>query len=923
MAVIVLHAGMPKTGSTTLQLWLAQHQPLLAERGIRVRRLVPGEMQGTILAVPPGAVDARSRLVGHDPATRRDVVRRLCEKIAEEAATAEMLVVTSEAYEVFFNSAGWRAVLDEFDSLASSHSVRVAYYVRPQHAWLESAWLQWGFRNSVDPDVWIRSQRRRLDYLATLDVVQSTLSEVSFEMRPFRADLLEGGHVVTDFARAFLGIDDAPIDAVSASWLNKSLPVEVAMLLRHAPPGAFWSEMRDNKRLNSLKRLIDGWRLPPTEAVIRARELLHRYAYTTFEPGNQQLRSRLGWDTEHFIPPIDGVDGAAAVDLEAINTLLTSTASAAEREIVFRALQEVLANEEVSVGPKSPSARAAHAQPRSLTRRLVNLSRAATRLTAVAPKRTTSGEMLRLRFRNYGPAGTFTATAVLDDVGPDGKPIRLHLPWAPTGTRTSLVERGRSQVVRLASIRTSGPDAGPHEGVALLVAGDHGKVREHELDRDVNTVSIVVERQDPQQVVAVKGVRVAPSSNPTANTALARSHRPPHGEGDPRVVDVAADVGLDLRTRTYGAVVFDANNDGWPDIFLGRHDAPAYLFRNRGGRFERAITFPGNVDRHCPAAGDLTGNGRADIFCVVGGESGHAAKHSVNELWIQQPDGTFVDEGSQPGLSDPYGRGREALLFDATGDGRLDILIGNVSPRSDGQPSPNRLFVNVGNGRFRPAPELGLDLEYSVGGAGKPGSRHGGGNWPMGRLASIDADGSGRHDVLMCAKAPHDETQSVHLFRNDGGRGFHDITADAGLGGLAARDCAVADLTGDGRPDLVIVNAAGLLICVNDHGTFRIAHRVGMDNAFRVAVGDADGDGHPDIYVMRTASVPGPDIADLLLLSRGACDDYERITLPTVPGTVRDDAVYAIDYDRDGRSEFLVLHGHSLHPAPIQLIALR
>jgi hypothetical protein len=37
---------------------------------------------------------------------------------------------------------------------------------------------------------------------------------------------------------------------------------------------------------------------------------------------------------------------------------------------------------------------------------------------------------------------------------------------------------------------------------------------------------------------------------------------------------------------------------------------------------------------------------------------------------------------------------------------------------------------------------------------------------------------------------------------------------------------------------------------------------------------------------------------------------------------VRDDEVYAIDYDRDGKSEFLVLHGHSIHPAPIQLIAL-
>jgi hypothetical protein len=59
-----------------------------------------------------------------------------------------------------------------------------------------------------------------------------------------------------------------------------------------------------------------------------------------------------------------------------------------------------------------------------------------------------------------------------------------------------------------------------------------------------------------------------------------------------------------------------------------------------------------------------------------------------------------------------------------------------------------------------------------------------------------------------------------------------------------------------------------------------------------------------------------------LLLSEGSYHDYTSVELPTVPGTVRDDEVYPIDYDRDGKSEFLVLHGHSIHAAPIQLIAL-
>ena len=142
------------------------------------------------------------------------------------------------------------------------------------------------------------------------------------------------------------------------------------------------------------------------------------------------------------------------------------------------------------------------------------------------------------------------------------------------------------------------------------------------------------------------------------------------------------------------------------------------------------------------------------------------------------------------------------------------------------------------------------------------------------------------------------------------------------MAGIAALHAAVADLTGDGQPDLVVVNSMGLTICLNEQGKFTVAHQMLIGNAFRVAVADATGNGQPDIYVMRTRNVPGPDIADLLLLREGTYRDYTSIELPTVPGTVRDDEVYPIDYDRDGKAEFLVLHGHSLHPAPIQLITV-
>src|SRR5437763_1804044 len=130
-------------------------------------------------------------------------------------------------------------------------------------------------------------------------------------------------------------------------------------------------------------------------------------------------------------------------------------------------------------------------------------------------------------------------------------------------------------------------------------------------------------------------------------------------------------------------------------------------------------------------------------------------------------------------------------------------------------------------------------------------------------------------------------------------------------------------MNGDGQADLVVVDARGLSIYLNDGGKFREEYRLPMEHGFRLAVADADGDGRNDIYVMRTSATPGPDIADVLLLRDGSGIEFTTLMLPTVEGTVRDDAVYAVDYDNDGRSEFLVLHGHSPHAAPLQMIALR
>jgi hypothetical protein len=407
--------------------------------------------------------------------------------------------------------------------------------------------------------------------------------------------------------------------------------------------------------------------------------------------------------------------------------------------------------------------------------------------------------------------------------------------------------------------------------------------------------------------------------------ACSDQDRPIRATRSAAVQDISDRIGLSDftgTTRTYGALVFDYDDDGWSDLLIGRHDFRAELMRNDRGRFvpASAIPFvePWGTDRHSCAAGDVNGDGRADVYCVVGGERGERAKHTSNELWIQQTDGTFLDDGSRPDLADPYGRGREPALFDIDRDGDLDLLIGNASPRVDGRPSRNRVFMNEGAMGWRAAPELGLDIELSI---GSPTS-----NTPQGALAVLDADGDGWLDVLLCAQDPSADHLRSYLFRNEGGRSFVDATEELDLEGEAL-DAAVVDLDGDGDTDVVTVDERSLTVRVQTAEGFERAWRMPIEEARRVAVADANGDGRVDIYIVRDAK-PHAEIDDLLLVS-GEERDYDAMLVPVASGNGnQEDDVVPIDHDRDGRSEFLVLNGlngrgdrRQDQPAPLQVIA--
>ena len=227
--------------------------------------------------------------------------------------------------------------------------------------------------------------------------------------------------------------------------------------------------------------------------------------------------------------------------------------------------------------------------------------------------------------------------------------------------------------------------------------------------------------------------------------------------------------------------------------------------------------------------------------------------------------------------------------------------MANQSPRPDGIPTTNRLFINVGGTSFRSAPEYGVDVAL--------------GTMPGGGCAqAIDENGDGWQDLMVCTSA------GVRLYRNQAGASFRDDSTAAGLSKVW-KDAALADLNGDGRPDLVeIVKLKVAVRMGSASGVFGpLVTVAALTQGRGLAIGDADGNGTTDVYAVQTCDSAGHDQPDFVLLNSGSAT-FTRLAVPQPDLGCGDDAV-AIDHDGNGTTDFVVLNGKDAVKGRIQLIS--
>ena len=168
-------------------------------------------------------------------------------------------------------------------------------------------------------------------------------------------------------------------------------------------------------------------------------------------------------------------------------------------------------------------------------------------------------------------------------------------------------------------------------------------------------------------------------------------------------------------------------------------------------------------------------------------------------------------------------------------------------------------------------------------------------------------------------KRAADPKSGIRLYRNDEGTAFSDVTAEAGIESIGERDALLVDLDSDGALDLVQLSSERVAISLARDGRFERAWERGVSGGTAVAAGDADGDGDGDLYVLQGKSDDGAH--DIMLLNDGTGASFRTLDVPEVRGGSEDDVI-ALDYDSDGRMDFLALNGRNSVKGPVQLITL-
>jgi hypothetical protein len=260
--------------------------------------------------------------------------------------------------------------------------------------------------------------------------------------------------------------------------------------------------------------------------------------------------------------------------------------------------------------------------------------------------------------------------------------------------------------------------------------------------------------------------------------------------------------------------------------------------------FTRQRLLPRRLNGPGPAlaAADVNGDGFDDVF--VTGTAGQAG-----ELFLGRADGHFAPAPGQPWASVAEADDVGAVFFDVNGDRHPDLLIaaGGVQHPEGDALLDDRLYLNDGHGGFTSAPAGILPADGESTDA----------------VAAADFDRDGHTDLFAGGRVVpgrYPDPPRSFLYRNIDGK-LVDVTDQIapGLRKIGMVTAAVwSDVDGDDRPDLVLTLEWGPVAYFHNtgHGFENLTEKSGLAAITgwwsALAVADVDGDGRPDLIAGNT-----------------------------------------------------------------------